>query len=29
MSKVLTADLPGGLVVETLCFQCRVHGFDP
>lgn len=22
-------DLPGGLVVKTVCFQCRKHGFSP
>ena len=25
-SEVLTVDFPGGLVVETLCFQCRGQG---
>ena len=25
----LTEDFPGGVVVKTLCFHCRVHGFDP
>ena len=25
----MVRDCPGGLVVETLCFQCRVRGFDP
>ena len=29
LSEVRTADFPGGLVVETPCFQGRGHGFDP
>ena len=27
--KTCSRDFPGGLVVRTLPFQCRGHGFDP
>ena len=29
LDKKRIRDFPGGLVVKTLCFQCRGHGFDP
>ena len=28
-SKLLFGKFPGGPLAETLCFQCRVPGFDP
>lgn len=28
-SKFTYMELPGGLVVRILCFNCRGHGFDP
>ena len=27
--NLLLGDFPGGPVVETLCFHCRRHGFNP
>ena len=27
--RVHIRDYPGGLLVKTLCFHCRGHGFDP
>ena len=29
LNKKCIRDFPGGLVVKTLCFQRRGHGFDP